>query len=82
MFKTSLQTLDLIQSEYRYPALSDRQSIVEWEEDGCQGMAERARAYTKRILSNHHPVHISAETDDKIRAAFDIRLSKEVIGRG
>lgn len=76
------QTLDLIQSEYRYPALSDRQSIVEWEEDGCQGMAERARAYTKRILSNHHPVHISAETDDKIRAAFDIRLSKEVIGRG
>ena len=71
-----------MESEYRYPALSDRQSIVEWEGDGRQDMAERARAYTKRILSNHHPVHISVETDDKIRAAFDIRLSKEVIGRG
>ncbi len=78
----AVMILGLMQSEYRYPALSDRQSIVEWEEDGRQDMAERARAYTKRILPNHHPVHISVETDDKIRAAFDIRLSKEAIGQG
>jgi trimethylamine--corrinoid protein Co-methyltransferase len=75
------QTLDLMQSEYRYPSLSDRQSIEEWEQDGSQSMAERARAHTKRILSEHHPVHISAETDDKIRAAFDIRLSRKAIGQ-
>ncbi len=76
------QTLDLMQSEYRYPTLSDRQSITEWEEDDAQSVADRARAYTKRILSNHHPAHIPDETDDRIRAAFDIRLSKQAIGRG
>ena len=75
------QTLELMQSEYTYPNLSDRRTITEWEEDGSQSILDRAKNYTNRILSNHHPAYISAETDEKIRAAFDIRLPKEAIGR-
>ncbi|MCP4287387.1 MAG: methyltransferase [Gammaproteobacteria bacterium] len=75
------QTLNLMESEYIYPVLGDRQTISEWEEDGSQDILDRARNYTSRILSTHFPQHISTKTDDKIRASFDIRLSKKAVGR-
>ncbi|MCP4433149.1 MAG: methyltransferase [Gammaproteobacteria bacterium] len=75
------QTLNLMESEYIYPGLGDRQTISEWEEDGSQDILDRARNYTNHTLSNHYPQHISTETDDKIRANFDIRLSKKAVGR-
>ena len=76
------QTLNLMKTEYTYPDLSDRQPITDWENSGCQSILDRAKNYTNRILSNHHPEHLSAKTDKKIRAAFDIRLPKKAIGQG
>jgi trimethylamine--corrinoid protein Co-methyltransferase len=75
------QTLELMQSEYIYPAHSNRNTIEEWKEAGSKSIVDRAMEYTKNTLENHHPTHISNEIDDKIRQAFDIRLSKEAIGR-
>ncbi len=70
------QTLKLMESEYIYPHLGDRQTIPEWEEEGSRDILDRARSYTSQTLSTHYPQHISTEIDDKIRANFDIRLSR------
>ena len=75
------QTLELMQSEYIYPAQSNRNTIEEWKEAGSKSIVDHAMEYTKDTLENHYPMHISNEIDDKIRQAFDIRLSKEAIGR-
>lgn len=68
------QTLELMETEYVYPALSDRQTTTEWERTGSQSIMDRARDYVTRVLEEHHPDHISVETDARMRAAFDIRL--------
>lgn len=68
------QTLALMETEYVYPPLSDRQTTTEWERTGSQSILDRARAYVDRVLAAHHPDHIPPETDRRMRAAFDIRL--------
>lgn len=68
------QTLELMETEYVYPPLADRQTTTEWERGGSQSILDRARAYVDRVLAEHHPDHIQPETDRRIRAAFDIRL--------
>jgi len=75
------QTLELMQSEYIYPAQSDRNTIEEWKNAGSKSIVDRAIEYTQETLKHHHPSHISNETDDQIRRTFDIRLPKEAIGR-
>lgn len=75
------QTLALMQSEYDYPDLSDRQPISQWEEEGAPTILDRARARTQEVLASHHPKHIAPELDDRIRATFDIRLPKRAVGR-
>lgn len=74
------QTLDLMETEYVYPALSDRLPTRDWEEAGQLTILDRARIYVRRVLSDHHPQHLSAELDDRIRARFDIRLPRELVG--
>ncbi len=71
------QTLDLMQSEYHYPALSDRKTPGEWEEEGGQDMQARARAQVERTLAKHFPDHLSSRLDEEIRARFDIRLPRD-----
>ncbi len=67
------QTLELMQSEYVYPAQSDRETIAEWKNAGSRSIVDRAVEYTQETLKSHHPTHISNETDDQIRRTFDIR---------
>ncbi len=71
------QTLALMQSEYHYPALSDRRTPGEWEDDGGRDMQARARAQVERTLAAHFPEHISDRLDEEIRGRFDIRLPRE-----
>jgi trimethylamine---corrinoid protein Co-methyltransferase len=75
------QTLDLMQTEYVYPKLSDRNTHMEWEEEGSLSILDRAKTYTNNVLENHHPEHLSAKVDDKIRETFNIELSRKTIGR-
>jgi trimethylamine--corrinoid protein Co-methyltransferase len=75
------QTLELMQSEYIYPAQSDRKTIEEWKNAGSRSIVDRAIEYTQETLKHHYPSHIPDETDDLIRRTFDIRLSKEAVGR-
>ena len=76
------QTLELMEAEYVYPHLSDRSPTRDWEEAGQLTMLDRARTYTRRVLAEHHPRHVSGKVDERIRARFDIRLPREFLGLG
>jgi trimethylamine--corrinoid protein Co-methyltransferase len=75
------QTLEVMQSEYIYPAFSDRSSPNVWEENNKPVLLHKAVERKNKILSSHFPSHISDETDIEIRAKFPIFLTREAIGR-
>ena len=70
----SEQTLNLMQTEYIYPDLGDRTSPKEWLELGKPGLLEKAINKKNEILSKRSPAALDAETDNKIRSAFNIHL--------
>ena len=76
----SAQTLELMQSEYLYPSLGDRQTPDEWERLGASDMRERARERAREILATHHPRHLDERTDRVLRERFPIRLPSTAMG--
>jgi trimethylamine--corrinoid protein Co-methyltransferase len=81
-FLGDAQTLKLMESEYYYPHVADRQNIGGWKAAGATDMRERARATVRKTLSTHFPRHIDDETDARIRANFNIRLDRTVMSPG
>ncbi len=69
------QTLSLMQSEYIYPAVSDRSSPKEWEELGKPILVEQAAEKVKAILQNDTQGRFDATLDAKLRAAHNILLT-------
>lgn len=76
------QTLNLMETEYRYPGLSDRASPDAWEEEGALDMEDRARNMVTEILSSHYPDHIPEKLDTDYRERFNILLPKEAMQPG
>lgn len=76
------QTLALMESEYYYPKLSNRQNIGGWKEAGATDIRQRARQVIRRTLSTHFPTHVDDDTDGKIRANFRIRLDRNLMKPG
>ena len=70
------QTLQLMQTEYLYPAVGDRRSPNEWIEQGSTSVLDRAEKKVKDLLSTHYPSHISEEVDQAIRDKFPVRLPR------
>ena len=68
------QTLSVMESEYVYPSVGDRQSPDDWRDSGASDVRERARIRARRLLSDHFPVYIPPERDAAIRERFDILL--------
>ena len=68
------QTIGLMQTEYIYPALSDRSSPKEWEELGKPNLVVEAVKRKTQILNDFVPQHIPADLDAHLRATYDIRL--------
>jgi|TARA_B110000503_G_scaffold21302_1_gene32368 trimethylamine--corrinoid protein Co-methyltransferase len=75
------QTLSVMQTEYIYPDLGDRSSPNVWAEQGKPVLLEKAIAKKKELLASYFPTHVSDDADLAIRAEFDIRLTREQIGR-
>lgn len=76
-FLGSPQTLALMETEYVYPRLSDRDSPDSWTEKGATDMWARAKEQVQGIMRTHYPTHISTQADDQVRARFPIRLPIE-----
>ena len=71
------QTMALMQRDYVYPDLGDRNSPKEWNEAGRPDLLENARARVAELLSAPRPGHISEALDDQIREQFPVRLPSE-----
>jgi trimethylamine---corrinoid protein Co-methyltransferase len=71
------QTLALMETEYVYPVVGDRDSPKEWAERGSTSIVQKARTEKERLLSSHFPDHIAEETDQAIRGRLDIKLPRE-----
>ena len=76
------QTLALMQSEYIYPEVGDRDSPKEWRERGSSDVVERARARVDEVLATHFPAHIDAALDARLREKFNVLLPRERMLRG
>lgn len=70
------QTLELMESEFLYPEIADRQPPGAWEEDGSLSLFERAQQTVKDTLSSHFPDHLRGDLDKAIRDAFPIELNE------
>ncbi len=73
------QTLALMETEYVYPSLADRESTTIWTEQGSTDMYERAKVHVSNVMENNYPAHISDEADARVRELFPIRLPLDVI---
>ena len=69
------QTLNLMQTEYLFPELGDRNTPAVWEEDGSRDIFSRAKDRVREVLSTHYPQTLPPDVDAAIRARFDIELS-------
>ena len=67
----SEQTLQLMQSEYIYPAVGNRMSPKEWEEAQKPDLLDGAIARKDAILADA-PCQVPAETDRAVREAFQM----------
>jgi trimethylamine--corrinoid protein Co-methyltransferase len=73
------QTLQLMQRDYVYPEVGDRQSPKEWVEKGRLTMLDRAIRRKNDVLANHFPSHVSSAIDDAIRAKFPVGLPRDAM---
>lgn len=71
------QTLALMETEYVYPELADRESPDAWKERGSTDIWERAAQRVKDLMRTHFPDHVTPGADAAIRARFPIRLPKQ-----
>ena len=73
------QTLAIMETEYLYPKVGDRQSPDDWIDAGATTAADRAHRVVVDTLSSHRPRHVSGDADDEIRRRFPIRLDRSEI---
>ena len=76
------QTLDLMRTEYEYPAIADRMTPGEFEAAGSPDIRQQAGERVKSILSSHYPEYIEPAIDAKIRERFPILLKPENMRSG
>ncbi|MEM7114285.1 MAG: trimethylamine methyltransferase family protein [Chloroflexota bacterium] len=75
------QTLTVMESEYLYPDLGDRETPAVWAESGSTNIVQRSRTRVKSLMQ-HYPSYVTPEQDAAIRAMFDIKLAEGDMRRG
>lgn len=76
-----VHTFGRMKSDYFYPHIGDRRTPTEWHETGSRPVGDVARDRARDLLARHFPAHIPDTIDRAVRAQFDIRLTREQIGR-
>ena len=67
------QTLEVMQTEYVYPAVANRSSPKEWVENDRPDLIQKAIERKNRILAEAAPTLIDADVDRAIRARWQIQ---------
>ncbi len=73
-FLGAKQTLDVMESEYIYPDVFDRQSADAWQKQGSEDVMIKVAQTTKAIMGVHYPNYFGANNDRRIRAQYPIQL--------
>ncbi len=73
------QTLALMNSEYLYPSLLDRDNRDDWEQKGARDIREAAREKARKVLAEHWPQPISPDLDAELRRRFEIVLPAQAM---
>ncbi len=68
------QTLAMMETEYLYPSIANRDTYDQWKAAGSKTAREAASDIAKEILCTHFPVKHEPEIEAAIRAKYDIRL--------
>lgn len=77
------QTLRLMQRDYVYPQVGDRNSPDDWRDQGSTSAAERAAEHVRKVMRTHFPAHVTREQDAWIRERMPIALPEdEMVGLG
>jgi trimethylamine--corrinoid protein Co-methyltransferase len=74
------QTLALMQSDYVYPEIGNRQSPMEWNEAGRPNLITQAQDRVEDILSRPRSGHIDVSLDNEIRSKFPVLLPETGLG--
>ena len=69
------QTLSLMQTEYVYPILADRNSPKEWQEKNRPDLIEQAVLRKEALIADPTPAALPPEVDAQIRQRFKIHLN-------
>ena len=75
-FLGSPQTLDLMQKEYIYPLIGDRDTPDDWLDAGGRDALAVAHVYAKEVLASHFPDHVPAAADAAIRERYNIVVNR------
>ena len=80
-FLGTQQTLKMMETEYLYPNVANRESYDQWHKSGAKTTREAAASIAREILENHFPVDVAPDLDASVRQKFDIRLPIELCAR-
>ncbi len=69
------QTLSLMQTEYFYPVLADRNSPKEWDEKDRPDLLQNAILRKETLINSPTPATLNPVLDAKIRERFKIHLA-------
>lgn len=78
-FLANRQTLNLMHSEFLYPAIANRMNSDQWVEQGAEDIRAIAKRKASEILKSHYPICIDRRTDERIRERFNIRLPRDAM---
>ncbi len=68
------QTLELMQRDYIYPDIADRDTPDNWLDAGGKNALQVAHERVGEILDSHWPDHIPADVDRRVRSTFAITV--------
>ncbi|MBE1284466.1 MAG: methyltransferase [Rhodobacteraceae bacterium] len=71
------QTLAMMETEYLYPNVANRDSYDQWKTAGSRTTREAAAVVARDILDNHFPIQHDPQVEAAVRERFDIRLAPE-----
>jgi trimethylamine--corrinoid protein Co-methyltransferase len=64
-------TLENLQREQWFPSLSDRRSYSAWKSGGCLEAGRRATELAKKVIQEHRPAPLPADTEKELEIAVE-----------
>ena len=81
-FLGASHTLEVMESEYIYPEVFDRNPTDAWQKQGSKDVMVKAGEVATQILDNHYPNYFGRANDAKLRDHYSIVLPESAMRAG